>query len=235
MEGAHGTEHSTSEHSEREEELEVLRGHMLAHIGEQHAAESGELSVALSHNGTFAMTAWALARVAAADTLELAEHMSTSGGPFAAASVYLERQAQLILHQLCLEALSSMPTSVAEDEQHLATLRSPTPRSAPAAGAPTRETTDAHQAGMQRGDRVQQMGGSVHGGEGRGVGERGGGGDGADCAARRKRKMRREEAHRCSEAAVEFRICYKKVVLRGLDGTRERAGKGRKRRGGGQG
>jgi hypothetical protein len=149
-----------------------------------------------------------------------------SGGPFACTSEYMERRAQLVLHELCLLELASMATSAAEDETLLQALLSPPPPSDPTC-APT---AGSQKVGFGQGDceKGARVGGHPcsaarpHAARGArdasgSVGEKSLEGT----AVAPKLGVRGREAHECLVAAIAYRLTYKRIVLRGLAGTRQ--------------
>ena len=158
----------------------------------------------------------------------------------------MERRAQLVLHELCLLELASMATSAAEDETLLQTLLSPPPPSDPAC-APTAgsQKVGFGQADCENGARVSGAADEARGGrEASGcVGENSLRGKAAaptlgmrDREAPDAECLRVREAHECLVAAIAYRLTYKRIVLRGLEGTRqeeEKAGVAGQAHGGG--
>jgi hypothetical protein len=145
-----------------------------------------------------------------------------SGGPFACTSEYMERRAQLVLHELCLLELASMATSAAEDETLLGTLLSPPPPS----DLTCDPTAGSQKVGFGQGDceKGPRVGGQPCSHAARGareasgsVGEKSLGGT----AVAPKLGVRGREAHECLVAAIAYRLTYKRIVLRGLAGTRQ--------------
>jgi hypothetical protein len=61
------------------ESLQTLRSYMLAHVAQEEEVAPVDLGVLLCRNGSFAVAAWALARVVSADTLALAQRVSDTG------------------------------------------------------------------------------------------------------------------------------------------------------------
>jgi hypothetical protein len=59
--------------------LQTLRSYMLAHVAQEEEVAPVDLGVWLCRNGSFAVAAWALARVVSADTLALAQRVSDTG------------------------------------------------------------------------------------------------------------------------------------------------------------
>jgi len=59
--------------------LQTLRSYMLAHVAQKEEVAKSDLGVLLCQNGSFAVAAWALARVVSADTLALAQRVSDNG------------------------------------------------------------------------------------------------------------------------------------------------------------
>jgi len=129
------------------------------------------------------------------------------GGPFVYAGVHtLERRAGLVLQELCLLELASMQTSAAEDETLLQTLLAQPP--APTAAA-------AEQPGQVLGAQASTVADEARAAS-----------DGTAPGAQRLTEaapelgVRGREAHECLVAAITFRLSYKRIVLRGLSGTR---------------